>query len=104
MNQMPIFDEWGPRPAGLQGPHDNSVMVTALLVGQGDSSSSGGAGRHEAPEAEGAPGGVTAPGDAHEGAALGARAAEAEGDKKLPSAPATEAPEAPATSLGKAIG
>ena len=47
---------------------------------------------------------MTAPGDADEGAALGARAAEAEGDKQLPSAPATEASEAPAASLGEAIG
>ena len=75
VNQMLIFDEWGLRPAGLRGPRENPVMVTALLVGHGDSSSSGGAGRHEAPETEGAPGGVTAQGDAHEGAALGARAA-----------------------------
>ena len=104
MNQIPIFDEWGARPAGLQGPRDNPVMVTALPVGQGDSSSSGGAGRHEAPEAEGAPGGVTVPGDAHEGVALGARATEAEDGKQLPSAPATGAPEAPAASLGEAIG
>ena len=51
--------------------------------------------------AEGTPDGVTAPGDAHEGAALGACAAEAEGGKQLPSAPATEAP---AASLGEAIG
>src|SRR4051812_16800661 len=57
VNQMPIFDEWGLHPTGLQGPRQNPVMVTALLVGQGDSSSSGGAGRCEAPEAEGAPGG-----------------------------------------------
>ena len=75
VRQMPIFDEWGPCPAGLQGPHENPVVVTALPVGQGDSSSSGGAGRHEASEAEGAPGGVTAPGDAHEEAVIGARAA-----------------------------
>ena len=47
---------------------------------------------------------MTASGDAHEGAVLGARAAEAEGDKPLPSAPTTEAPEAPAASLGEAIG
>ena len=104
LRQMPIFDEWGPRPSGLLGPRENPVVVTALPVGQGDSSSSGGAGRHEAPEAEGAPGRVTAPGDAHEGAALGARAAEAEGDEQLPSVPATGAPEAPAASLGEAIG
>ena len=85
MKQMPIFDEWGSHPAGLQGPRENPVMVTALPVGQGDSSSSGGAGRHEAPEAEGAPGGVTASGEAHEEAALGARAAEADSDEQLPS-------------------
>ena len=47
---------------------------------------------------------MTASGDAHEGAVLGARAAEAEGDKQLPSVPATEAPEAPAASPGEAIG
>ena len=104
VNQMPIFDEWGSCPAGLEGPRENPVVVTTLPVGQGGSSSSGGAGRHEAPEAEGAPGGVTVLGDAHEGAALGARAAEAEGDKQLPSAPTTEATEAPAASHGKAIG
>ena len=104
VNQMPIFDEWGPRTAGLQGPRENPVMVTALPVGQGDSSSGGGAGRREAPEAEGAPGGVTAPGEAHEEAVIGARAAEAEGDKQLPSTPTTEATEAPAASLGEAIG
>ena len=57
VNQMPIFDEWGPCPAGLQGPRENPVMVTTLPVGQGDSSSIGRVGRHEAPEAEGAPGG-----------------------------------------------
>ena len=78
-------------------------MVTALSVGQGGSSSSGGAGRHEAPEAEGAPGAVTVPGDAHEGAALGDRAAKADGDEQLPSALVTEAPEAPAASPGEVI-
>ena len=104
MKQMPVFDEWGPRPAGLQGPRENPMVVTALPVGQGDSSSSGRAGRHEAPEAEGAPGAVTATGEAHEEAALGARAAEAEDDEQLPSMPATGAPEAPAASLGEAIG
>ena len=100
MNQMPIFDEWGPRPAGLQGPRENPVMVTALPVGQGDSSSSGGAGRHEPPEAEGAPTEVTALGGAHEEAAPKARAAVAEGGERMPAAPATEAPEAPAALLG----
>ena len=104
VKQMPVFDEWGPRPAGLQGPRENPVTVTALPVGQGDSSSSGGAGRHEAPEAEGDPGVVTAPGEAHEEAALGARAAEAEGGMQLPSAPAAETPEAPVASLGEATG
>ena len=80
------------------------MTVTALPVGQGDSSSSGGAGRYEAPEAEGVLGVVTAPGEAHEEAVIGARAAEAEGDKQLPSAPTTEATKAPAASLGEAIG
>ena len=104
VRQMPIFDEWGPRPAGFQGPRENPVVVTALPIGQGGSSSSGRARRHEVPEAEGAPGGAPAPGDAHEEAVIEARAAEAEGDKQLPSAPTTEAPEAPVASLGEAIG
>ena len=80
------------------------MVVTALPVGQGDSSSSGGAGRHEAPEAEGAPDEVTALGDALEGAAPGIRAAEAEGGKQPLPAPGAEAPEAPAAPPGKAIG
>ena len=104
MRQMPIFNEWGPRPVGLQGPRENPVVVTALPDGQGGSSSSGRAGRHEAPEAEGAPGGVTTPGEAREEAVIGAHAAEAEGDKQLPSAPSSEATEASAASLGEAIG
>src|SRR3954468_7850322 len=95
---MPIFDEWGLRPTGLQGPRENPVVVTALPVGQGDSSSSGGAGRHEALEAEVAPDEVAAPGDALEGAVPGTRAAEAEGGKQPLPAPGAEAPEAPAAS------
>ena len=47
---------------------------------------------------------VTAPGEAHEEAVIGARTAGAEGDKQLLSAPATGAPEAPAASLGEVIG
>ena len=33
VNQMPIFDEWGLRPAGLQRPCENPVVVAALAVG-----------------------------------------------------------------------
>ena len=47
---------------------------------------------------------MTALGEAHEEAVIRARAAEAEGDKQLPSAPSTEATEAPVASLGEAIG
>lgn len=104
VNQMPIFDEWGLRPAGLQGPRENPVVVAALVVGQGDSSSSGGAGRHEPLEAEAAPAEVIALGGAHEGAAPEACAAVAEGGEQLPAAPAAETPEAPATLLGEATG
>ena len=81
VKQMPAFDEWGLRPAGLQGPRENPVVVTALPVGQGGCSSSGRVGRHEAPEAEGAPERVTTLGEAHEEAVIGPRAAEAEGDE-----------------------
>ena len=79
MNQMPVFDEWGPRPVGLQGPRENPVTVAALSIGRGGSSSSGGAGRHEPPEAEGAPAEATVLGSAQEGAAPEAHAAGAEG-------------------------
>src|SRR3954470_14428521 len=103
VRQMPPFDEWGLRPTDFQGPRENPVVVTALPVGQGESSSSGGAGRHETAEAERAPDEVTAPGDALEGAAPETRAAEAEGGKQSLPAPGAEAPEAPAASSGEAI-
>ena len=77
-------------------------MVTALLVGQGDSSSSGGAGRHGPPEAEGAPAEATALGSTHEGAAPEFRAVVAEGGEQPPAVPAAETPEAPAALLGGA--
>src|SRR4051812_25770456 len=102
VRQMPSFDEWGLRPAGFQGPRENPVLVTALPVGQGESSSSGGAGRHETAVAEGAPDKVTAPGDALEGAAPEARAAEAEGEKRLLPGLGAKAPKAPAASSGEA--
>ena len=103
MNQMHVFDEWGPRPVGLQGPRENPVTVAALSIVRGGSSSSGSAGRHEPLEAEGAPAEATALGGAHEGAALEARAAAAEGGERPLAVPAAEAPEAPAALLGEAI-
>ena len=33
VKQMPVFDEWGLCPAGLQGPRENPVVVTALPIG-----------------------------------------------------------------------
>src|SRR3954470_6333156 len=101
---MPSFHEWGLRPAGFQGHRENPVVVSALLVGQGESSSSGGAGRHEMAEAEKAPDEVTAPGDALEGAAPEARAAEAVGGKEPLPTPGAEAPEAPTASSGEVTG
>src|SRR3954471_19486929 len=47
VRRMPSFDEWGLRPAGFQGPRENPLVVIALPVGLGESSSSGGAGRQE---------------------------------------------------------
>ena len=32
VKQMPSFDEWRLRPAGLMGPHENPVVVVALPV------------------------------------------------------------------------
>src|SRR3954469_2769618 len=95
VKQMPSFDEWGLRPAGLQGPRENPVVVTALPVGQGKSSSSGGAGRREMAETDKACEGETAPGDALEEAAPEARAVEAVGGKQSLPAPGAEAPKAP---------
>ena len=104
MSQMPVFDEWGPRPAGLQGPRENLVVVVALAAARGDSSSSGGAGRHEPPEAEGALAKATTLGGAHEGAAPEAHVAAVEGGERPLAVPEAEAPEAPAALLGEATG
>jgi hypothetical protein len=32
VRQMPPFDEWGLRPKGLEGPHENPILVAPLLV------------------------------------------------------------------------
>src|SRR3954466_12870577 len=77
VRQMPPFGEWGLRPVGFQGPRENPVVVIALPVGLGESSSSGGAVRQEMAGVERATDDVTAPGDALDGAAPEARAAEA---------------------------
>src|SRR3954464_11791377 len=99
---MPSFDEWGLRPAGFQGPHENPVVVTALPVGLGESSSSGGAGRQETAGAEEAPDKVTTTGGALEGAAPEARAAEAVGVAQPLPALGAVAPEALAVPSGEA--
>lgn len=31
MGQMPLFDEWGLRPVGLKGPHENPILMAPLL-------------------------------------------------------------------------
>src|SRR3954463_11502503 len=100
--QMPPFDEWGLRPVGLQGPRENPVVVISLPVGLGESSLSGCAGGQETAGVEGAADDVTAPGDALDGAAHEARAAEAAGEAlPLPTLEA-EAPEPPAVIFGEA--
>src|SRR4051812_22390431 len=101
VRQMPSFDEWGLRPTGFQGPRENPVVVTALPVGLGESSSSGGAGRQEIAGAEKAPDKVTAPGGALEGAVPEARAAEAVGVAQPLSALGAVAPEALAVPSGE---
>ena len=101
---MPGFDEWGLRPASLTGPRENPVMVTSLLVTHGGPSSSGRAGRHGPPEAEGAPTGVTMPGGTPEGAAPEARTAATGGVGPLPTMSVVEAPGAPAILLGEVTG
>ena len=32
MRQMPLFDEWGLRPAGLEGAREYPILVVPLLV------------------------------------------------------------------------
>ena len=104
VKQMPGFDEWGLRPAGLRGPRENPVMVTVLPVAHGGPSSSGGAGRHGPSEAEGAPVGVMLPSGTPEGAAPEARTAAAGGVEPLPMASVVEAPGDPPILLGEATG
>ena len=101
---MPVFDECGPRPVGLQGPRENPVTVAALSIGRGGYSSTGGAGRHEPPEAEGAPAEATALGSAQEGAAPEAHAAGAEGGEQPPAVHGAEASEASAAFLDGSTG
>ena len=32
MKQMPLFDEWGLRPEGLEGPSSNPIFVAPMLA------------------------------------------------------------------------
>ena len=51
--QMPHFDEWGLRPAGLVGPRQNPVIVAPFPVANTDLAPGVGAGRQASLEARG---------------------------------------------------
>ena len=104
VKQIPSFDEWGLRPAGLMGPRENPVAVVALPVARGGPSSSGGAGRQGPPGAEGAAVGMMTPRGTPEVAASEACPAAAEGVEPRPVAPVGEAHVAPATLHGATLG
>nr|XP_020147867.1 translation initiation factor IF-2-like [Aegilops tauschii subsp. strangulata] len=97
--QMPPFDEWGLRPAGLEGPRENPVSMaplpatgaaTSLEVGAGGRPSSAtGDAAAEASAPLGAPGGPT-----H--GSLESRPDEAAEGASQPDAPEATAPDAPA--------
>ena len=104
VKQMPSFDEWGLRPAGLRGPHENPVVVVDLPVARDGPSSSGGAGRQGPPGAEGATTGMMTPCGTPEAAAPEACPVAVEGVEPRPAAPVLEALEAPVTLLGATSG
>ena len=103
VKQVPNFDEWGLRPAGLTGPRENPVALVALPVARGGPSSSG-VGRQGPPGAEGAAVGITAPRGTTKVAAPEAGPAATKGVELHPTASVVEAPEAPATLNGAATG
>nr|XP_040249326.1 skin secretory protein xP2-like [Aegilops tauschii subsp. strangulata] len=44
VKNMPLFDEWGPRPDGLEGPRENPVVVVPFLAPDAELAPSDGAG------------------------------------------------------------
>ena len=61
VNQMPIFDEWGPHPAGIQGPRENPVCVLPLFVTGAELVPNVGAGGRAPPEVGGTSADVRTP-------------------------------------------
>ena len=94
MRQMPYFDEWGLRPAGLMGPRENPVAVIALPVAPSGSISGDGAGRREPPGAEGADVEMLTPRGAPKVASPEARPGAVVGEELRPTAPEAGAFEA----------
>ena len=50
--QMPLFDEWGLLPEGIEGPRENPVFVAPLLTDPAARASSVEAGGHMPPSAD----------------------------------------------------
>ena len=95
MKQMPRFDEWGLRPAGLTGPRENPVVVVVPPAAHSGPSSGDRAGR-EPMGAEVADVEVVAPREASEATSPEARPGAAVDAGFWPSAPEAGAPEPPA--------
>ena len=102
MKQMPSFDEWGLRPAGLRGPRENPVAAVALPVAQSGPVSGDGAGRREPPGAEGDDVEVLTSHGALKAASPEARPGAVAGEElqlMAPEARASDAPAAPHEAL-----
>ena len=53
VKDMPLFDEWGPRRIGLEGPRENPVVVVPFLAPDAELTPSDGAGGRAQAEAGG---------------------------------------------------
>ena len=95
VKQMPSFDEWGLRPAGLTGPRENPVVVVAPPAAHSGLSPGDRAGREPA-GAEVADVEVVAPREATKVTSPEARPGAAVDAGFWPSAPEAGAPEPPA--------
>ena len=73
VEQMPSFDEWGPRPVGLVGPRENPIIVVPLLATSPDLAPRVDAGGQAPSEAGGASAEVSMPPEALEASSSGTR-------------------------------
>ena len=97
--QMPLFDKWGLRPAGLAGPRENPVAMAPFLAASTDLAPGAGAGRQASLEAGGSGVVVPTPHGVPEASSSGACEARPEAvvdGGTQPAAPEVGAPKASA--------